>query len=69
MTMRPDGGTLTETSMRRSMLARQTAALLSLGTLLAPAAGAQQSSERPAARPLGAAVATSDAMRAIRSAS
>ena len=69
MTMRPDGGTLTETFMRRSMLARHTTALLSLSMLLAPAAGAQQSGERATARqearPLGAAVATSEAMRAI----
>ena len=63
--MRPDGGTLTETFMHRSMFARHAAAVLTLSTLLAPAAGAQQSSERPAARPLGAAVATSEAMRAI----
>ena len=63
--MRPDSGTLTETLMRRSTFARHAAALLSLSTLLAPTADAQQASERPAARPLGAAVATSDAMRAI----
>jgi hypothetical protein len=63
--MRPVGGTLTETFMRRSMLARRSAVLLSLSTLFAPVAGAQQSSERPAPRPLGAAVATSEAMRAI----
>ena len=65
MTMRPDGGTLTETLMHRPTFVRCLAALLSLSTLLTPVAGAQQSSERPAARPLGAAIATSEAMRAI----
>jgi len=63
--MRPDGGTQTETLMRRPTFARPIAALLSLSALLVPAVGAQQASERPAARPLGAAIATSEAMRAI----
>ena len=51
--------------MRGSMFARHTAALVSLSTMLASVVGAQQASERPAARPLGPAVATSEAMRAI----
>ena len=56
---------LIHTSMHRLSIARRGAALLSLATLLAPAAGAQQSSERPQARPLGAALATSEPMGAI----
>ena len=63
--MRPDSGTLTETPMRRPSSARHAAALLALSTLLVPGVGAQQSSERPAPRPLGAAIATSEPMRAI----
>jgi len=58
-------GTPIETLMHRSTFARRGAALLALATLLAPAARAQQSSERPAARPLGAALATSEPMGAI----
>ncbi len=41
--MRFDCGILTETFMRRTTLARHTAALLSLSTLLAPAVGAHAS--------------------------
>ena len=58
-------GTLIQTSMHSVILARRSAALLSLAVLLAPAAHAQQSSERPQARPLGAALATSEPMGAI----
>ena len=58
-------GTLIETFMHSSTFARHRAALLVLTTLLAPSAHAQQSSERPAARPLGAALATSEPMGAI----
>ena len=61
--MRSDCSTFTGTFMRRSLLARHTAPLLALSTLLAPAVGAQQAAERPTARPeprpLGAAIATS----------
>ncbi len=63
--MRHDDLTLIQTSMHCSSFARRGAALLALATMLAPAARAQQSSERPAARPLGAAIATSEPMGAI----
>ena len=63
--MRRDIRNLTETSMHGSALARHGAALLSLAVSLAPAAHAQQSSERAPARPLGAAIATSEPMGAI----
>ena len=51
--------------MHSSTFARRGAALISFATLLAPAAHAQQASERPQARPLGAAVATSEPMGAV----
>ena len=63
--MRYHSGTLIETLMRTPTLARHGIALLSLTTLVAPAALAQQASERPAARPLGAAIATSDPLGAL----
>src|SRR4051812_20082857 len=56
---------LTETDMRRPITGGRAIALLTLATLTASAAGAQQSSERPPARPLGAALATSDPMGAV----
>jgi hypothetical protein len=51
--------------MSRPSHAGCTVALVALATLAAPAAGAQQASERPPARPLGAAIATSDALGAV----
>src|SRR4051812_932045 len=62
--MHQDTRTLTGTSMRRPITGRGIA-LLTLATLTASVAGAQQSSERPPARPLGAALATSDPMGAV----
>ncbi len=63
--MRRDDSTLIQTSMYSVNFARRGAALLSLAALLAPPAHAQQASERPQARPLGAALATSEPMSAI----
>ncbi|MEO8560641.1 MAG: hypothetical protein ABI601_01110 [bacterium] len=51
--------------MSRSIIRGRPFVLLTLATLAASAAGAQQSSERPPARPLGVALATSDPMGAV----
>jgi hypothetical protein len=63
--MHHDIRNLTETGMRRSIVTGRHLALFTLATLTASAAGAQQASERPPARPLGAAIATSDPMGAV----
>src|SRR5881275_3240825 len=63
--MHSDIATLNDRSMRRSNVAPCTAALLVIVSLASSTADAQQPSERPPARPLGAALATSDPMGAI----
>src|SRR3954466_5759923 len=77
--MQSDLATLIDTSMHRSIIARSAAALLVFGSLASNAAAQQptaeqpsppsvpapQPSERPPARPLGQAIATSDPMGAI----
>jgi len=63
--MQCDVATLIDSSLCTPIVARRAAVLLVLATIASPGADAQQPSERPPARPLGQALATSDPMGAI----